>query len=318
MAHLDGKVAIVTGAGRGIGREVAKGLAAEGAKVIVNDLGCDVDGSGSSHEPADRVVAEITAAGGQAVVNYDDMSLIANGERLVQQAVDTYGTLDLLVTSAGVLYDKMIWDMSENDFNRVINNNLRAAFVPVKFASILFRQERKGRLVFMVSDAGLGAVGRSNYAGATEGIIGLSRTCARDLGRYGVTSNAISPLVRTRLFPGDVAAQIRAAGVMTAEDQAGIAPRSPWTPWEGPGDPDDPGNVAPLVTYLCTDEAANINGQLFGLRGGTIYLYNYPTVRRSIHRWGGRFPVDELDYVMPQTMLVGIADPAPRRELVRR
>jgi NAD(P)-dependent dehydrogenase (short-subunit alcohol dehydrogenase family) len=312
MAHLDGKVAIVTGGGRGIGREVAKALAAEGAKVIVNDLGCDVDGTGSSHEPADRVVAEITAAGGQAVANYDDMSVMANGERIVQQAVDTYGTLDILVTSTGTLLDKMIWDMNESDFNRVLDNNQKAMFVPVKFASILFRQERKGRLVFMVSDAGLGAVGRSNYAGATEGALGLSRTCARDLGRYGVTSNAISPLVRTRLFPGDVSAQRGAVGVMSAEDQAGIAPRSPWSPWEGPGDPDDPANVAPFVVYLCTDQAAQINGQLFGIRGGTIYLYNYPQVRRSIHRWGGRFPIDELDYVMPQTMLVGLNDPAPR------
>jgi NAD(P)-dependent dehydrogenase (short-subunit alcohol dehydrogenase family) len=312
MGHLDGKVAIVTGGGRGIGREVAKALAADGAKVIVNDLGCDVDGTGSSHEPADRVVAEITSAGGQAVANYDDMSVMANGERIVQQAVDTYGTLDILVTSTGTLLDKMIWDMTESDFNRVLDNNQKAMFVPVKFASILFRQERKGRLIFMVSDAGLGAVGRSNYAGATEGALGLSRTCARDLGRYGVTSNAISPLVRTRLFPGDVAAQVRPAGVMSAEDQAGIAARSPWAPWEGPGDPDDPANVGPLAVYLCTDQAANINGQLFGIRGGTIYIYNYPTVRRSIHRWGGRFPIDELDYVMPQTMLVGIQDPAPR------
>jgi NAD(P)-dependent dehydrogenase (short-subunit alcohol dehydrogenase family) len=313
MGRLDGKVAVVTGAGRGIGRGVAKALAAEGAKVVVNDLGCDVDGTGSSREPADRVVEEIKAAGGEAVANYDNVATMAGGEAVIKQALDTYGTLDILVTCAGIRLDKMFWHVTEEDVHRILDYNLKSTFTPTKYACIQMRQERKGRIVMMTGDEGLGEPGRTIMAGAHEGIVGFSRTVARDMGRYGVTCNAISPLVRTRLYAGSAAAQYHPEGILTAADAAGIAPLPPWYPWEGPGDPDDPENVAPFVVFLCTDAAANVNGQLFGIRGGTIYLYNYPQVRRSIHRWGGRFPLEELDVVVPQTLLVGLQNPAPRR-----
>ena len=202
--RLEGKVAVVTGGGRGVGRGVALLMAEEGAKVVVNDLGCEVDGSGSSNVPADSVVEEIKARGGEAVANYDNMASMEGGEAVIQQAVDAYGQLDVLANCVGSLRDRMIWQMTPEDWDRVITNNVKSVFAPTKFACILFRQQRGGRIVNMTSDAGLGDVGRSNYAAASEAIIGLTRTVGRDMGRYGVTCNAISPIVETRLFPGSV------------------------------------------------------------------------------------------------------------------
>ena len=154
--RLEGKVAVVTGAGRGVGRGVALLMAEEGAKVVVNDLGCEVDGTGSSSDPADGTVAEIVARGGEAVANYDNMSLMEGGEAVIKQAVDTYGQVDALVTCVGILRDRMIWQMTPEDWDRVLLNNVKATFAPTKFASIVFRQQRNGRIVHMTSDAGPG------------------------------------------------------------------------------------------------------------------------------------------------------------------
>ena len=172
--------------------------------MVVNDLGCDVDGSGSSHGPADSVVQEIESRGGKAVASYDDVSTMDGGEAVVRAALDNFEHLDILVNSAGILRDRMISQMNDRDFDLVVRNNVKGTFAPTKFAAILFRQQRSGRIVNMTSDAGLGEIGRSGYAAASEAIIGLTRTVGRDLGRYGVTCNAISPLVETRMFPGAV------------------------------------------------------------------------------------------------------------------
>lgn len=300
--RLEGKVAVVTGGGRGIGRAVAFLLAEEGASVVVNDLGCDVDGTGSSREPADAVVEEIRARGGQAVANYDDVSRMEGGENVIRTAVDTFGRLDILVNSVGILWDRMIFQMSPEDFDRVVRNNLKGTFTPTKFAAILFRQQRSGRIVNMTSDAGLGEIGRSNYAAASEGIIGFTRTVARDLGRYGVTCNAISAVARTRLFPGSVDEYRRPRGPDPDPLQrAGLGDPEPLAEWEGPGSPDDPENVAPLAVFLCTDAVPNVNGYVFGVRGGTIFLYSNPAIEKSIHKWG-TFTVDELDRLVPRIM----------------
>ena len=202
--RLEGKTAVVTGAGRGIGRATALLLAEEGASVVVNDLGCDIDGSGSSQDLADSTVEAIKAAGGNAVANYDNVATMDGGEAVIRSAVDNFGQVDVLVNSVGVLQDRMIYRMTPDDWDRVIRYNVKGVFSPTKFAAILFRQQRSGRVVNFTSDAGLGDIGRSNYAAASEAIIGLTRTVGRDLGRYGVTCNAISPLVETRLFPGSV------------------------------------------------------------------------------------------------------------------
>jgi NAD(P)-dependent dehydrogenase (short-subunit alcohol dehydrogenase family) len=303
--RLEGKVAVVTGAGRGVGRGVALLLAEEGAKVVVNDLGSDVDGTGSSHGPADSVVAEIQANGGEAVANYDNMALIEGGEAVIQQAVDTYGQVDALVNSAGMLRDRMIWQMTPDDWHRVLLNNAKATFSATKFACILFRQQRSGRIVNMTSDAGLGDVGRSNYAAASEAIIGLTRTVGRDMGRYGVTCNAISPMVETRLFPGSVEEyRVAAVDSPTRDERAGIFTPAGVGGWEGPGLPDDPENVAPLAVYLCTYASPHINCNVFGVRGGSIYLYSQPRVERAVQKWGN-FTMDEMDVLFPKMIGAG-------------
>ena len=303
--RLEGKVAVVTGAGRGVGRGIAMGLAEEGASVVVNDLGCEVDGSSSSTEPADSVVGEIKIRGGQAAANYDNVFLMSGGEAVIQAAVDSFGKIDILVNCAGILRDRMIYQMTEADWDLVITNNLKGTFVPSRFACILFRQQRGGRIVNMTSDAGLGTVGSSNSAAASEGIVGLTRTVARDMGRYGVTCNAISPLAQTRLFAGLVGEYREGSAGLTAEDVAGIGPSPPIAQWEGPGSPDDPENVAPLAVLLCTDLVPNINGNVFGVRGGSIYLYSNPQIERSIHRMGN-YTMDEMDVLVPKIIAAGM------------
>ena len=296
--RLEGKVAVVTGAGRGIGRGVALLLAEEGASVVVNDLGCDVDGSGASKAPADSVVEEIKSRGGNAVANYDNVAEMEGGENVVKTAVDSYGRLDVLVNSAGITRDRMIFQMTPEDFDLIIRNNGKATFATCKYAAIVFRQQRSGRIVNMTSDAGLGEIGRSNFAAASEGIVGVTRTVARDLGRYGVTCNGISPMVETRQFPGTVD-EYRVAPGAPRDERAGIGQSPPLADWQGPGYRDDPDNVAPLAVYLSTYAAPHINGYIFGVRGGSIYLYSNPAIERSVHKFGN-FNMDEMDVLMPK------------------
>ena len=303
--RLEGKVAVVTGGGRGIGRGVALLLSEEGASVVVNDLGCDVDGTGSSNAPADQVVAEIKSRGGKAVASYDDVALMEGGESVVKTAIDSFGQLDVLVNSIGSLRDRMIYQMTPGEFDQVVRNNLKGTFTVTKFAAIVFRQQRGGRIVNMTSDAGLGQIGRPNFAAASEGIVGLTRTVARDLGRYGVTCNAIAPMVETRLFPGSVDEfRITHGPEPTPDQRAGIGPSPAVAEWEGPGYPDDPQNVAPLAVYLCTYASPDMNGHVLGVRGGSIFLYSNPLQERVLHKWG-RFTMDEMDILVPKMIGAG-------------
>jgi len=273
----------------------------------VNDLGCDVDGSGSSRDPADQVVVEIKSRGGNAAANYEDVAEMDGGESVIRTAVDTFGQVDVLVNSVGIMRDRMIYQMTPEEWHQVIRNNVKGTFAPSKFAAILFRQQRSGRIVNLTSDAGLGEMGRANYAAASEGIVGMTRTIGRDLGRYGVTCNAISPMVETRQFPGTVDEYRVAAGAEPTRDQrAGIGPSPEFSRWEGPGHPDDPDNVAPLVVYLCTSAAPNINAYCFGVRRGGIFLYANPDVDRSIQKTG-KFTMDELDVLVPQLIGPGLS-----------
>ena len=303
--RLEGKIAVVTGGGRGIGRGIAHLLAEEGASIVVNDKGTEVDGTGASNIPADGVVDEIKSYGGKAIANYSDVSTMEGGESLIQACVDNYGQIDILVNSAGSLKDRMIYQMTESDFDQVVRNNSKSVFTTTKFAGILFRQQRSGRVVNMVADSGLGDVGRSNYAAATEGIIGLTRTTAKDLGKYGVTANAISAMAETRLFPGAVD-QHRVPEISgpSRDERAGIGPSPEIPSWSGDGSPDDAENVAPLAVYLCTEAAPNINGYVLGVRGGSLYVYSNPDIENVVNKWGN-FTMEEMDVLFPKMMGYG-------------
>ena len=309
MGALDGSVVVVTGGGRGIGRASALSAAAEGATVVVVDSGVEIDGSGGNPGVAEGVANEIKAKGGKAVAVVADVATMAGAESAVRAALDGFGKLDGLVCAAGIRRDTPIWRMTQEDFESVVTGNAKAAFNVIKLASIAMRQNRYGRIVMFASDAGLGSVGASNYAAASEGQIGLSRTVARDLGRYGVTCNAISPLARTRMAGGASEELRPPAGVVSAEEMAGIATPNPLQKWEGPGHPDDPESVAPLVSYLLSDQSADVNGQLFGVRAGEVYLYSYPSIERQILTYNRRFTMDELDEQMPRTIANGAASP---------
>ena len=255
--ELEGKTAIITGAGRGIGREVALRFASEGARVIVNDLGVSVDGEGKDDTPAQQVVNEIKSRGGIALANYNDVSDMDQAEDLVRQALNEWGQLDVLVNVAGILRDRMIFNMTGEEWDAVVRVHMRGTFATTRFASIHWRTARQGgRLINFTSGSGLfGAPGQPNYAAAKMGIWGFTLSCARALGRYGVTANSIGPGAATRMT--DTVPQERRRGGLSNEDME----RSP-------------ANVATPLVYLASDEGKWVTGRCFGISGYRITLYS--------------------------------------------
>jgi NAD(P)-dependent dehydrogenase (short-subunit alcohol dehydrogenase family) len=296
---------VVTGAGRGIGRGVAKLLAEEGAAVVVNDFGVNVDGSAPSSGPAAEVADEIRDAGGKAVPNFDTVATVDGGESLIKTALDNFGRLDILVNVAGILRDRMIFNMSEQEWDDVIGVHLKGHYCTTKPASILMRQQRYGRIVNFSSISGLGGLpGQSNYGAAKAGIAGFTRVVARDLGRYGVTCNAISPGAATRMtatIPSNTQ-QLRqrsgTAPVVQAPRQSSVPPMR------------EPEYVAPMTVFLCTDAAWNINGKIFYVAGGRVSLAHEETAMRQISK-NGMWTVDELREMVPSQMMYGLTNPAP-------
>jgi len=301
--RLEGKVAVVTGAGRGIGRAEALALAAEGAKVVVNDLGGGADGAGASASPADEVVQEIKKLGGEAVANYDSVATPEGGENIIKTAIDNFGRIDIVVNNAGILRDRMVFNMSEDEWDIIMKVHLYGHFHCTKPACVHFRQQKSGRIINTSSIAGLGNMGQANYSAAKEGIIGFTRTVARDMGKYGVTCNAIRPNAGTRLTlsPELKAAweKAKAEGLPTVGEDA-LEQIEKATPEM----------IAPLVVYLATDEASDINGYDFFVGGGEIGVFSQPEVKGRIKKEGD-WTVDELVDMMPKKVTAGLANPAP-------
>ena len=301
--RLEGKVAVVTGAGRGIGRAEALALAAEGAKVVVNDLGGAADGTGGGTSPADEVVQEIKKLGGEAVANYDSVATPEGGENIIKTAIDNFGRIDIVVNNAGILRDRMVFNMSEEEWDIIMKVHLYGHFHCTKAACVHFRQQRSGRIINTSSIAGLGNMGQANYSAAKEGIIGFTRTVARDMGKYGVTCNAIRPNAGTRmtLSPELKAAweKAKAQGLPTIGGEA-LEMLEKATPEM----------IAPVVVYLATDEASDINGYDFFVGGGEIGVFSQPEVKGRIKK-EGVWTVDELMDMMPKKVTVGLVNPAP-------
>jgi 3-oxoacyl-[acyl-carrier protein] reductase len=301
--RLKGKVAIVTGAGRGLGRAEALLLASEGAKVVVNDLGGSRDGTGGAASPADSVVGEIKGKGGEAVANYDSVTTAEGGENIVNTAVKAFGRLDILVNNAGILRDRMIFNMTAEEWDLVIKVHLYGTFNCTRPACVVMKQQKSGRIINTSSESGLGAVGQANYSAAKEGIVGFTRTVARDMGRYGVTCNAIRPRAATRLtIAPEMAEAIEKASaegkpMPVGKELTAILPL--------------PEEIAPFVIFLATDAAANINGCTFFAGGSQISLMSDPVVTKTIYNKTGAFTLDDLLAIVPGSLAAGLVNPSP-------
>ena len=301
---LEGRAYVITGSGRGIGREIALLAASLGGSVVVNDPGVNLDGTGGDAGPAAEVVKEITAAGGKAVANMDTVSTEAGGENMIKQSVDAFGRLDGVIHVAGILRDRMIFNLAESEWDEVVDVHLTGYFNVAKPASVIMRQNRYGRIIAFSSGSGLnGNAGQSNYGAAKAGIAGGVRCLARDLGRYGVTSNGIAPGAATRMTASvpDSAREMRArAGIaQQAVREESIVQQLR-----------EPKYVAPMVNYLLSDQAWNINGKIFYVSGGSVSLAWDETPNRTIAK-AGMWSMDELRSLVPSQLLSGLVNPAP-------
>lgn len=305
---LKGKAAVVTGGGRGIGRAVALDLAAAGAMVVVNDPGLARDGSETDERPAEEVVNEIRARGGQAVPDFNSVADFAAAANIIEHCVNQFGRIDILVNCAGILRERMVWNLTEDDWDAVITVHLKGTFNTTRHAARIMREQRSGRIINFASDAWRGTVGQSNYGAAKGGIVSFTRSIARELGRYGITANAVCPVAATRMTLDEgVKAGMKKrleAGLITQEYYNMIMAM--------PG----PEYVAPLVTYLASDAAADINGQVFHAEKGRVSIYSEPVEVRAIYKTtdDGLFHFDELVEAVPRTLLIGYTNPAPAQD----
>ncbi len=279
---VEGKVVVVTGAGGGIGRDIALAMAAQGAKVVVNDIGASVSGEGSDAGPAQRVVDEIKAAGGAAVANTDSVAEAAAGQRIVETALDTFGRIDVVVNNAGILRDRFFHKMSEPEWDAVLKVHLYGAYYVSRAAANHFKEQGSGAYVHMTSTSGLiGNFGQANYAAAKLGIAALSKSIALDMQKFGVRSNCIAPFAWSRMI-GSIPTE-------TDAEKERVERIKQMTP----------AKIAPIAVYLASEAASEVNGQIFAVRNNEIFLMSQPRPVRSVHRSEGWTPESVAQHAMP-------------------
>jgi NAD(P)-dependent dehydrogenase (short-subunit alcohol dehydrogenase family) len=279
---LEGKVVIVTGAGGGIGREFALAMAAAGAAVVVNDIGASLTGQGLDSNPAQRVVGEITDAGGKAVASLDSVATWDNAHRIVNTAIERFGRIDAVVNNAGILRDRLLINMSEEEWRAVIDVHLHGTFFMSRAAAPHFKQQQSGSFVHIVSTSGLvGNTGQANYGAAKMGIVALSRTIAIEMARFNVRSNCLSPFAWSRM--------IASIPDTTPEQQARVEKLKRM----------QANKIAPLAVLLSSDEVPYVSGQIFGVRANEIFLMSQSRPIRSVHRSEGWTPQSIADHAMP-------------------
>jgi len=271
---LSGKSIAVTGAGRGIGRAVALACAAEGARVVVNDYGVSMDGMEPTSQVAEEVVAEIKKAGGEAVANANSVAEMDGGASIVKTAIDKFGRIDGVVCVAGILRERMLFNMSENEWDPVIATHLKGTFTVFRAAAAAMREQKSGALIGFTSGAFAGSVAQANYSAAKGGIVSLVRSAAAGMYRYGVTANCIAPTAKTRMS-ANVPMEIAEIG--------------------------EPEDVAPMVVYLLSDQARHITGQVYSVAGGKIAVWNQPVETRAMYK-EGRWSAEEIAAKLPSTV----------------
>ncbi len=293
MAMLDGRVAVVTGAGRGIGRAIALELARHGAKIVVNDVGAGLDGRGTAEDPAHAVCEEIEAIGSEAAPSYDDVSQFDTAAAIIETAVSKFGSIDILVNNAGIVRDKSLVKMTEDDFDAVLAVHLKGTFNTTRHAAPHMKQNGFGRIINITSSAGLrGNFGQTNYAAAKAGIYGMTMVWAIELAKYGITVNAMAPVAATRMTAG-------LAGAPAAE----MTPEM------------DPAQNAPLIAYLASEKAAHVNGQVFGRRGFAYTIFQKPKPTAQMFKPGGWTAgeiAEHFDSVLAEHMMPPGLDVAPK------
>ncbi len=279
---LQDKVAVITGSGRGIGRDIALQMAAQGAKIVVNDIGASVSGEGSDSSPGEQVVAEIKAAGGQAVLSTDSVSDWKSANRIIQCAADTFGRIDIVVNNAGILRDRMFFNMSIEEWHSVIDVHLHGTFYVSRAAAPHFKTQNSGAYVHMTSTSGLiGNLGQANYAAAKLGIVGISRSIAGDMARFNVRSNCISPFAWSRMIgsiPTETPAQQARVDKLKTLGTA---------------------QIAPMAAFLASDAAAEVTSQIFAVRGNEIFLMSQSRPIRCMHTDQGWTPETIAQRVLP-------------------
>jgi len=301
--RLTGKIAVVTGAGRGLGRVEALALAREGAKVVVNDNGSEMDGRGSDPAVASAVAEEIRSAGGEAVANTDSVATWDGAKRIIDTAVERWGGLDILINNAGNLQYGRIWEIPEEVWDLIINIHLKGTFNTVRHAAPIFCRQRSGVIINTSSMAGLGEPMASPYAAAKEGIVGFTRSIYRDLGPFGVRCNVIRPLGLSRMCNPPAPEPIEAVNeLQTKYGMPGIG--NTWLNFAATANQLDPEEVGALVVWLCTDAAANVTGRTFEIGSGQVGLYSEPQIERSVIRTEG-WDAEALDALCERGYLTG-------------